>query len=81
MTRWISLQEFNRMRDGVDDEFEAFDGALRAAGEADDERFADDRGEVAGQDGVRETFEAFQAHDFAEAGQFLRRRWRGWLRE
>jgi hypothetical protein len=56
------------MGDGVDDEFETFDGAFRVAREADNERFADDRGQIARQYGVRETLEAFQAHDFAEAG-------------
>jgi hypothetical protein len=43
----VSLQQFDGMGDGVGDEREAFDRAFGTAGEADDQRFADDCSEVA----------------------------------
>ena len=56
------MEQFNGMQDGFGDKFETFDRALGTAGQANDERFADDRGQIARQNGVRKTLETFCAH-------------------
>lgn len=58
------------MGNGSDDEAETFDGAAGFAGEADDEGLFDDGGEVAGEDGILRDLHRFDAHDFAETGEF-----------
>ena len=64
------MKNFDAMRNGAGDEVEAFDGAARLAGEADDEGFFDDGGQIAAEDGIFGNLHGFDAHDFAEAGKF-----------
>src|SRR5687767_5451498 len=58
------------MGNGVDDKAEALDGAAGFAGQGDHQRIFNDHGEVAGEDRVFCDLHGFEAHDFAEAGQF-----------
>ena len=68
MTGCFPTKQVNRVWDSGGDEFEAFHRALRAAGETNDERLANNSSQAAGQDGVGEPLETFRAHHLAKTG-------------
>src|ERR1700722_8626017 len=68
-TGWDFLQNFHAMRDGFGNESQAFDRTAGFAGQAENEGFFDDHGQVARKNGVLRDFHGLHSHDFTETRQ------------